>query len=169
MKATVALLSLLLATTSAHAKGLSDRAAEIFEQACLSKPVLAISNGSDAGEVALAAKYAGDVFAYFDAKGQAKGLRGTPRYELGSSGTGRFTRYVTSKDLTASDVVKKFKRLTRVASQGSKPTFLGPQNSMTIQIASSKERGRNLKVTAASCSWKPSFSWLSKVPLALFS
>ncbi|WP_298558586.1 hypothetical protein [uncultured Aliiroseovarius sp.] len=127
MKATVAILSIFLTATSANAKGLADRAAEVFEKACLSKPVLALGNGSNAGDGAAAVNYVGDVFAQYDAKGKAKGLAGRPTYKLSSSRTqGKFSCHVSSKDLTARDVVKRFNRLVKIAGSGAKPTFIGP-------------------------------------------
>ncbi|MDG2340161.1 MAG: hypothetical protein P8L32_03055 [Paracoccaceae bacterium] len=127
MKPTVAILSLLLAASTAQADGLANRAAQIFEQACLSEPVLSLGNGSNAGDGAVAAKYAGDVFAYFDAQGAATNLVGTPSYTLSNSGKdGHLYCYVASKDLTARDVVKKFNRLKRIAGQGLQPDHVGP-------------------------------------------
>ncbi|GAA6182458.1 hypothetical protein NBRC116594_38960 [Shimia sp. NS0008-38b] len=127
MKTTVAILSLLLAPSVAQANGLANRAAEIFERACLSEPVLSIGSGSNADDGAVAASYASNVFAHYDANGATMGLKGTPTYTLKSSRTeGSFTCYVVSKDLTARDVVKKFNRLKKVAGNGQSPTYVGP-------------------------------------------
>ena len=128
MKATVAVLSILMAAPAAQAAGLADRAAEIFEKACLSAPVLALGNGSKAGDGAVAVQYVSNAFASFDAKGTAQGLRGQPQYTMGNGKKdGRFFCYVSSKDLTARDVVKKFNRLKKVAGQGQQPTFVGQE------------------------------------------
>ncbi|TCL08534.1 hypothetical protein BXY66_0571 [Shimia isoporae] len=127
MKTTVAILSLLLAASAAQANGLANRAAKIFEQACLSEPVLSLGKGSNAADGALAASYAGSVFAQYDANGTTMGLRGKPTYSIGSPKTeGSFKCYVASKDLTAQDVVKKFNRLKKVAGNGQRPTYVGP-------------------------------------------
>ncbi len=127
MRAAVALFFVFAAATPVGAQSLANRAAEIFERACLSDPVLALGNGSRVEDGAVAAYHAGNIFAHYDAKDMAIGLRGTPSYETGGTGDqGKFTCYVVSKDLDARDVTKKFNRLRKIAGGAQKPTFIGP-------------------------------------------
>ncbi|PCJ04522.1 MAG: hypothetical protein COB16_18495 [Rhodobacteraceae bacterium] len=127
MKVSAPILFLLLATSSVNAMGLTDRAAKVFERACLSKQVLALGNGSEVGDGAVAVLHAGNIFARDEANGKTKGLVGQPTYNLGrSKKTGVFKCYIASKDLSAGDVTKRFNRLKRIAGQGSKPSYVGP-------------------------------------------
>lgn len=127
MRAIVALFFVFTAASSAGAQSLANRAAEIFEQACLSDPVLALGNGTSSDDGAYAAFHAGNVFAQYDAQRKATDLRGTPKYVSGSGdGLGTFSCYVASKNLEARDVTKKFNRLKRIAGGGQKATYIGP-------------------------------------------
>ncbi|SHH30147.1 hypothetical protein [Cognatishimia maritima] len=127
MKSAVTLLLLVLTAGAVNAQSLANRAAQVFEQACLSNHVLALDSGVDVGLGAVAALHAGNVFAHFEKAGKAEGLRGTPDYTLPANGDyGIFSCFVVSKDLSARDATNKFNRLKNIAGGGQKPTYVGP-------------------------------------------
>ncbi len=115
---TVVLLLVFMAT-AANAQSLVRRAAEIFENGCLSQVALSLGNGSAPEQGAGVVQAVGSVFLDYDNRGASRDLVGTPRYSIDSRNrTATFSCYVGSKNLTARQLVRQFDRLSRTAAGG---------------------------------------------------
>ena len=137
----------------AVASDLANRAAKVFSETCLIDEVLAIQAGSSS-EVAIAAGLAAkSAFASLDRKGLTRQLASDPRYTVAQDQkSGRFHCHVSSKDLTAAEVVMFFDFLSRKAGEGARPSRVGeakwddgdPNRNVDGQRAEFRSKGRKL-------------------------
>lgn len=117
--ASASVLLFVFLVSAASAQSLVRRAAEIFENGCLSQAVLNLGNGSTTDEAAVAIQAVSNIFFTYDSRGTSRGLSGTPRYTVqGNQTSGRFHCAVASKNLTARQLARHFDRLSRVAANG---------------------------------------------------
>ena len=118
MKVIAAIFCMCLFPVTAAFADTASTGAGIFKRACLNKLALELGQGSSTKEGIAAAAEADYQFTKIAAKAQRAGLVGRPYYTFPPDrNKGRYFCHVSSKDLTADQIVPQFRSLSRKASR----------------------------------------------------